>query len=65
MSSHSQTTRPSPSPAPPIVIFELNQARRAKVTRELETVRSGMLSICHELDSPQIAFSLTMLIIVV
>ena len=53
MSSHSQITRspPSnvtPSEAPPIVIFELNQARRAKVTRELETVRSGMLSVCPQ-----------------
>jgi len=32
-----------PSPAPPIVIFELNQARRAKETRELEAVRSAFL----------------------
>jgi hypothetical protein len=53
MSSHCQTTRgpPSnvtPSQAPPIVIFELNQARRAKVTRELEAVRSGMLSVCPQ-----------------
>ena len=37
-----------PSPAPPIVIFELNQARRAKVTRELEAQRSGTLSVCSE-----------------
>jgi len=41
MPSPTQTARgPSPSPAPPIVIFELNQARRAKVTGELESVRS-------------------------
>jgi hypothetical protein len=33
----------TPSPAPPIVIFELNQARRAKVTDELEAVRSGIV----------------------
>jgi hypothetical protein len=65
MLSHSQTARgPSsnvtPSQAPPIVIFELNQARRAKVTKELEAVRGGMLSICpqcpkldfHELALP-------------
>ena len=33
------------SPAPPIGIFELNQARRAKVTRELEALRIGTLCI--------------------
>lgn len=31
---------------PPSVIFDLNQARRAKVTKELEAQRSGMLSVC-------------------
>jgi hypothetical protein len=51
MSSHSQfTSGPSsdanPSPPPPVLIFELNQARRAKVTRELEALRSGTLSVC-------------------
>src|SRR6266576_1134728 len=57
MSSLYQTTsNPSsdvdPSPAPPVVIFELNQARRVKVTRELEALRSGTLSVfpkCSEL----------------
>jgi hypothetical protein len=53
MSFNSQTTSdPSsgaiPSPAPPIGIFELNQARRAKVTRELEALRSGTSSLCPE-----------------
>ncbi|KAF8495788.1 hypothetical protein F5888DRAFT_541050 [Russula emetica] len=48
MSSNSQTASgPSSnvisSPAPPIAIFELNQARRAKVTRELEAARSVFL----------------------
>jgi len=48
MSSQRQATNgPSsnvgPSPAPPIVIFELNQARRAKVTDELEALRSAFL----------------------
>lgn len=48
MSSNSQTTSgPSSgvisSPTPPIMIFELNQARRAKVTRELEALRSAFL----------------------
>ena len=54
MSSHSQTiSGPSPvtrSPAPPIVIFELNQARRAKVTREVEARRKGTLSARPEVD---------------
>ena len=50
MSSHSQSTSgPSsvvnPSPPPRTLIFELNQARRAKVTRELEALRSGTLSV--------------------
>ena len=48
MSSHSQTTNDQSSdiilsPAPPVDIFELNQARRAKVTKELEALRSGTL----------------------
>jgi len=48
MTSHSLCTNgPSsnahPSPPPPILIFELNQARRAKVTRELEALRSAYL----------------------
>jgi len=48
MLSRSQTTcgpcsNVTPSHAPPIVIFELNQARRAKVTTELEAVRSEFL----------------------
>jgi len=46
MSSHSQTTNAQssdviPSPAPPVDIFELNQARRTKVTKELEARRSA------------------------
>lgn len=41
MTSHSQATN-DPSPAPPADIFELNQVRRAKVTEELEALRSGM-----------------------
>ncbi|KAF8487711.1 hypothetical protein F5888DRAFT_122496 [Russula emetica] len=51
MSSHSKSTSgqssdANPSPPPPILIFELNQARRTKVTRELEALRSGTLSVC-------------------
>src|SRR5258708_36099682 len=54
MSCHSQTTSgPSsavnPSLAPTIVIFQLNQARREKVTNELEAVRSDTLSICSQM----------------
>ena len=45
MSSQSQTTSVLPSnlkpPPDPIVLFELNQARRAKVTREVEASRTG------------------------
>ena len=60
MFSHSLTTRgpPSdviPSQAPPIVIFELNQARRAKVTRELEAVRSGMQPIAEAIPAEAVA----------
>ena len=44
-SSHSQTTSGPSSmvkpPPDPIVIFELNQPRRAKVTKEVETLRTG------------------------
>jgi hypothetical protein len=44
-SSRSQTTSGPSSkpklPPDPDIIFELNQARRAKVTREVEDVRSG------------------------
>jgi len=48
MSSHSKSTSgqssdANPSPPPPILIFELNQARRTKVTRELEALRSAYL----------------------
>jgi hypothetical protein len=44
MSSYSQTTGgpSSDDESPPILIFELNQARRAKVAREFETLRRGM-----------------------
>jgi hypothetical protein len=54
MSSHSQSTSgpysvANPQPPPPILIFELNQARRAKVTRELEALRSGTLSVCPKM----------------
>ena len=45
MTSQSQTTSVLNSnlkpPPDPIVLFELNQARRAKVTREVEASRSG------------------------
>lgn len=46
MSSHSQTTSGPSSdgislPPDPTPIFELNQARRAKVAAELESLRSG------------------------
>jgi hypothetical protein len=46
MSSHSQTTSCTssdgiPLPPNPTPIFELNQARRAKVAAELESLRSG------------------------
>lgn len=52
MSSHSQATGgPSSTVIPlssePVLIFELNQARRAKVTRELEALRG---STCSEFD---------------
>lgn len=48
MSFNSQTTcgtsfDVTPSPAPPIVNFQLNQARRANVAGELETLRSAFL----------------------
>jgi len=44
MSSHSQTTGgpSSDDESRPILIFELNQARRAKVVRELDAFRTGM-----------------------
>jgi hypothetical protein len=46
MSAHPHTISGPPSdvmplPPDPAPIFELNQARRAKVTRELEALRSG------------------------
>ena len=46
MSSHSHTaTGPSsdviPLSPPPVPVFELNQARRGKLGRELETLRGG------------------------
>ncbi|KAF8495801.1 hypothetical protein F5888DRAFT_1804774 [Russula emetica] len=48
MSSHSQTTSCTssdgiPLPPNPTPIFELNQARRAKVAAELESLRSAFL----------------------
>ena len=50
MTSHSQTTSgPSsdgiPLPPDPRPIFELNQARRAKVAADLESLRSGKCRI--------------------
>jgi hypothetical protein len=54
MSPHPQTTSGPPSklkpPSSPTVIFELNQARRKKVTRELEALRSGTCPKFSELD---------------
>ena len=58
MSSHSQSTGglssvANPSPPPRTLIFELNEARRAKETRELDALRSGTSSIysrCSESD---------------
>ncbi len=46
MSPHSHTASGTsfdaiPLPPPLVPVFELNQARRAKVTRELETLRNG------------------------
>ena len=46
MSSHSHTAGGASSdaiqlPPPPVPVFEMNQARRGKVVRELETLRSG------------------------
>ena len=46
MSSHSLCTSGPSSYTNPILIFELNQARRVKVTRELEALRRGTLTIC-------------------
>lgn len=62
MSSHSQTAHDQssdviPSPAPPVDIFELNQATRVKVTKELEARRKGTLFVfpkCLELDFREI-----------
>jgi hypothetical protein len=54
MSSHSHTAGGASSdaiqlPPPPVPVFEMNQARRGKVVRELETLRSGTHA-CLKLD---------------
>ncbi|KAI0275952.1 hypothetical protein BGY98DRAFT_747597 [Russula aff. rugulosa BPL654] len=48
MSSHSHAAGGASSdaiqlPPPPVPVFEMNQARRGKVVRELETLRSAFL----------------------
>jgi hypothetical protein len=57
MSSHSHTASGAssdaiPLPPPPVTVFELNQARRGKLGRELETLRGGTYAClkCSELD---------------
>ena len=69
-SSHSQTAHVQPfavtlSQGTPIVIFELNQARRAKVTRELEAVRGGMLFVHPQYPESDFTNRSLMLIVVV
>jgi hypothetical protein len=59
MTSHpqnakNQSSHAIPSPARPVDIFDLNQSRRAKVTNELQTLRSGTLSKWFELYSCEI-----------